>query len=233
MRNKSAASISKWQLCGDEIQSKIKKFPLSERAFLSNLLNEWTQNIRRYSQFCMGKASGATDDLPFRYGERTTAGIIASAAWQAGGIALTEYASTKADKNDRRKNRVGRGDLHFSSTSHAYQAEIKSSPVNFSGKVKLIKSIVEKTVDAAQNDTRHLPKNLWYGRRTAIAVFEVVNDRPIELKRAEAIVIELQQLLHSRSDFMAWCFLEQAALFELYNGEYCSGAFMCGKFIDH
>lgn len=83
------------------------------------MLTKWLAIVKRYCNTMGG------EDAPYIYTERANTGILASAAWQCGYIALEEFQSPKGFRNQRKTN--GRIDLYLANENFEEVVEAKQS----------------------------------------------------------------------------------------------------------
>jgi hypothetical protein len=137
------------------------------------IFRPWLDVSKEYA-----RAWEETPDFHWSYGERAHISILAAAIWDAGGIALEEYATKKArDK----KHYSGRCDFCFKLTkspkSTGYIAEAKHRNVNC-GNLRSLPAKLEKTVATAQNAMSDCHAHLKPNERRLSLVFITFRNRP-------------------------------------------------------
>lgn len=220
-----------WEISGAFVRTRIKQFKLNDRAFFMRLLHNWISANRSYCHYSMSSAPITIDDAPISYGERSAASILGGAAWMSGGVALTDYKQQKRRKTDGRKKGNGLVDLFFSSTSGAYQAEIKLLTLE-AGKEDKFTKIVSAALDATETEAKRLMKNQDDGWRTAITIIEPKFNKIPSKGKVDDLLAQIRDTIQTRSDFAAWYFSEETSNLELHENTYYPGVYLSGRFID-
>nr|WP_321527014.1 hypothetical protein [uncultured Cohaesibacter sp.] len=94
------------------------------------------------------------DDDLFAFSEVTSVGNLLSAANMAGFIALTEYATPKRSKPDRRKKSWGRADLWISNSKRSWSFEFKQMQ-----KTQFSSVVLASKLDKARGDARNISED--------------------------------------------------------------------------
>ncbi|SFB86825.1 hypothetical protein SAMN05660443_0627 [Marinospirillum celere] len=135
------------------------------------LLEEWVLQVERYCRVYEGQ------DAPYLYTEQANVGLIASAAWRSGGIALEEFQSVKGVKHRPKWN--GRIDLWLCQDEKTEEiVEAKMLKISMDAHTDLISS-VSKCMAAAVKDAKSAKAS--YELTGLGAVFVVPN---LTIKRA-------------------------------------------------
>jgi len=104
---------------------------------LSDVIAEWNELIMKYVE-------EFPDDPPLWSTERANVGILAAAAWKAGGLSLEEYDAEKLKGKKRKKRRV---DLFIrTANKREFVCEAKQALIRIDPKTKV--GDVHKEIDA-------------------------------------------------------------------------------------
>jgi hypothetical protein len=145
------------------------------------------------------------EDNPWWYGERSSLGLFATAAWVAGAVPLEEYST---EKGKGRRHWLGRGDLLLQIKEKDYIIEAKQKWISIShratkGEIKLDDAILY-VCDDVRNSTE------FRGKRAGL-VFAVPYLPESEEEFMDEQVGEFLDMLRDRDDcVVAWVFPGQA-----------------------
>ncbi len=170
--------------------SNIKGLIINSRKLIhwEALLSNWISYINRYCDMMEGQ------DAPFINTERSNVGVLASAAWKTGWLALEAFNSKKKGK------KLGRCDLYFLTDDD--KEEFIESKQKWSGKdVETINRYISETIKYA----KELPKN--YKRIGVLFIcpnFNAKYESHIDNKIEEIItIVTSKQII---CDAIAWTF---------------------------
>lgn len=171
----------------------------------SSVLEEWILIIDRYCRVFDGS------DAPYFYTELANVGLLASAAWRSGNIALQEFQSTKGIKYRPKWN--GRVDLYLRHNQAQEEVlEAKLLNISMDAHKDLVTTVAEEMKKAVE-DVKHSKINMDL---TGLgAVFVVPNltinnaNKRIDLEETSGdwITEWIEELL-AGNDYhaAAWCF---------------------------
>ena len=145
--------------------------------------------------------------------ERTSTGILAIAAWQAGGIALEEFVTKKVrkKKSKKQKHRSGRCDLLFTTRSEQFACEMKQVFPRLTKKNTNDISKIKQQFDFACEDARLLFSE--EGRRLGVCFVtpRFPESQIEEMKKSLGEFLEcLKEKLAGSYDAIAWYFPKKA-----------------------
>lgn len=169
---------------------------------LEKLLWEWTWLNREMNKFWEGK------DCPWWYNERASISTLAGAVWNAGGIALEEYASRKRKAG---RNTLGRCDLYFRIEKEEYVAEAKHCWLNAGSRARFIEVNMVECLDQACIDAKKNRPGLQ-GEETLLGIAFIVPQIPkfdIEKNAVGERIVKVQKILKkiARNECaLAWIF---------------------------
>ena|ERR1035437_9809241 len=167
---------------------------------LHPILKEWIRLNRTYSKRMQW------EDCAWWANERASTGILAAAAWMAGGVALEEYSTKKVKKKE---HRTGRCDLFFDVRNNKFACEIKQIfPRLKNGWAGDISNVKER-FDLACEDARNLfPQE---GRRLGIC-FVTPRFPRSQVENMDDCLDDYLDCLQQKLDFdaIAWFFPKEA-----------------------
>ena len=168
-------------------------------------LEKWAAFLKRYNSEMLWR--GEQQDVSYWYRERSHVGMLASAIWSAGGIALEEYGEEKRHLHKRRPARQGRVDLYFSIGSLECVAEAKAHGMQLG--LDYSQGEVAETLREwghhARDDARCDPA---YGRRLGLVFVSPWFKKPKEGGLRVQAYVELLIAAAKRlgPEFIAWQF---------------------------
>jgi hypothetical protein len=145
------------------------------------------------------------EDVPWWYGERSSLGLFALAAWEVGAAPLEEYST---EKGMGRGRWTGRGDLLISITEKDYIIEAKQKWISISSRATKGKIKLDDTVLYVRDEVRHSTE--FRGKRAGL-VFAVPYLPKSEKEFIDERIGEFVDMLRNRDDrAVAWVFPEEA-----------------------
>lgn len=196
----------------------ISDMRLSDRSPLAHwrpMIAEWLKTVERYCSVLKG------DDAPYVYTERANTGILASAAWLSGYVALEEFQSPKGLRNKFKTS--GRVDLYLASNEFEEIVEAKQSWISLGMSGNRQVDHARKKLNNAVDDARLSRAGDAELACTGVAFLSgYLSD-----KRKD----KLEQFIHGtvetfrNADFplVAWCFPKEVRALANDNGEMLPG----------
>jgi len=192
--NRSTLNNSPRRCLRNKIVKKINGYTYCGRfRSLEKILQEW---IKLHEKFFIQSRDGS-----WWYNERASIGILAAAAWMAGGIALEEYTAKK-----KSRKRSGRADVYLNLNGREFACEAKFIWLSVKSPDPIKR--IENSLKSARQNVISL--NRREGRRFSIC-FAAVYLPKKDVNKFESLIDKLQQKISS-ADFevIAWSFPKAA-----------------------
>lgn len=171
------------------------------------ILKNWCKTVVRWCE------QMEWEDVPWWYGERSSLGLFALAAWGVGAVPLEEYSTMKGKGGG---SYTGRGDLLISSSKKRYIIEAKQKWISISNQAMKGQNKLEEAIHHALDGARDSTE--FRGRRAGL-VFVVPYLAEIYEEFTNERVCDFVGLLRKRDDCaVAWVFPEQARHEYKFNG---------------
>ena len=171
---------------------------------LTPVLNKCIRLNRAYSEKIQW------EDCAWWANERASVGILAAAAWLAGGVALEEYSTRKVKG---KKQGAGRCDLFFTTVKNKFACEAKQVFPRFEKGRTADFSKLKERFDSACEDTKKLSKN--EGPRLGIC-FVTPRFGRSRIKGMDKSLKDFLNRIQNELEFdaIAWCFPKEARKME-------------------
>ena len=183
------------------------------------VLHHWIQCVSRYCS--------VADDAPYWYNERASLSTFAAAAWEAGGVAVEEYATYKGRRKAGPPNRV---DLWFCYRRRSFVVEAKTAWPHLGPGHRLTSSVerVKQSLNAALVGVQEYPKEGTHLGVTFVA--PSLPAKQLGFTHVAALVGPLlNELVRLDHGFVSWVFPIAAREFIGDDGRHYPGVIAIGR----
>ncbi|GHU43497.1 hypothetical protein AGMMS50289_10010 [Betaproteobacteria bacterium] len=186
----------------------------------NKIIPAWVELHTRYAKF--------SGDAAYQYTERSNTGILASAAYQAGYVALEEYQATKI--NEYGEEWLGRCDLWVSDGKNFSEIIEAKQPECFVviERAERVVEVANNFLQSALSDARNTLYG-YVGKGSGIAFLPVYASAVPSETEIQSLVEAVRDSKAIEADVIAWCFPEETRGLVGKNDKIYSGLFVVIK----
>ena len=183
------------------------------------LIDKWLFATEKYCEIMEG------DDAPFIYTERASIGILSSAAWLCGWVALEEFQHKKGFRNAPKS--LGRADLYIASNKSAEMIEAKQKWVCLSVKEEQQLDRANIVLSEAMRDAKKTQGGTSIDCVAVAFLGMWLNNRQANVPDLdETINRTIEVFTKSTLPVVAWSFPSKVRDLENMNGELLPGVIL-------